>query len=799
MKYESLINKMSLEEKARITVGKAFWDTHEVKRLGIPSIKVSDGPHGLRIQRENGDHLGRNNSEKAVCYPSASSIANSWDVECSYMLGKSLGEEAKAEGVHVVLGPAINIKRTPLCGRNFEYFSEDPFLTGKMAIGYIKGLQENGEGTCIKHFAANNQEDRRLVIDSEIDERALREIYLKAFEMAIKEAKPYSVMSAYNKLNGSYCTESKKLLVDILRKEWGFDGVVISDWGAENDRVKGIKAGNELEMPERDKSSKWDIINAVEEGRLDVKDLDECVDRLLDLIFKTVSDDVEIDEHDLDKHHDIAMKLEEESIVLLKNDDNILPLRNEGKIGIIGDMTRRPRYQGNGSSHINIYKLESSYHVFKEEGYNVSFSQGYNKVPTLEDDNVLLENAIEFAKSVDTVVIFAGLTDEYESEGIDRRDLDIPKNQERVIEEVARVNSNVIVVLAHGAPISMPWKESVKAIITGYLGGEAGERSMVNCIIGKVNPSGKLAETYPLCMEDTPSYNYQNENAFYSAYKESIYVGYRYFDTFNKDVLYPFGYGLSYTEFEYSNLDIVEEEDRFKILFDIQNVGNVKGKEIAEVYISKENSKIYRPNKELKAFGKYELEVGEKKKVELEISKDEFKYFDIEENKWKLEDGIYQIMVGKSIKEIVLDGKVYLFDIEENTKAYSYPEIYKNGDIQNISDEDFEKILKHKLPKKTIEASEITEENSIEQIRNTRAGKYIFDIDFSKAENAYNNYNVTLQIDKMANLQKSMRKLYLDHTRGITKDMVKHFIYRVKNDLEFKNCEFVKHFLGQEK
>lgn len=559
MKYKNIISKMTLEEKASLCVGKDYWNSENIERLNIPSIKMSDGPHGLRVQKENGDNLGVNKSEVAICFPSSATIANSWDKDVAYNLGKTLGEEAKSENVNIVLGPGVNIKRSPLGGRNFEYFSEDPYLTGIMATQYVKGLQSNNVGACVKHFAVNNQENRRRTINVVVDERTLREIYLKAFEMIVKEAKPWSVMSAYNKLNGEYCTENEVLL-NILKKEWNFEGIVITDWGAENDRVKGLVAGNELEMPGGRGNGKEEIIQAVKDGKVSEEYLDEIVDRILNIAFKC-----EKIEHSYnkEKHHEIAMELAQESIVLLKNENNILPI-NKRKIALIGDMAKNPRYQGAGSSTINPYKVENAYDCFIQNEIEVDYAKGYNRIET-DEDKELINQAVEVAKNKDVVILFLGLTENYESEGMDRTNLEIPKNQIKLIESIYSVNQNIIVVLSNGAPITMEWKDKAKAIITGYLGGESGAKAMVNCILGKVNPSGKLAETYPIKLEDTPCFNNFPGTEVSVEYKEAIYVGYRYYDKNNIKVLYPFGYGLSYTTFEYSNLNVKNNIVSFKI------------------------------------------------------------------------------------------------------------------------------------------------------------------------------------------------------------------------------------------
>lgn len=774
MKYKETISKMTLEQKAKMCVGKDYWHSLDIEELGVPSITMSDGPNGLRIQRENGDNLGVNQSEIAICFPTGATLANSWDKNLAYIYGKTLGEETKCENINMVLGPAINIKRNPLCGRNFEYFSEDPYLTAVMGNEYVKGVQENDVGVCVKHFAVNNQENRRRTIDVLIDERALREIYLKAFEYIVKNSKPWGVMTAYNKVNGKYCSENK-VLIDILKKEWGFDGITVTDWGANNERVEGLIAGNELEMPGGRGNGIEEIINAVNTGKVSEDYLNEIVDRILQIAMKCR--EREIVDYDKEKHHNIALKIAEESIVLLKNEDKILPLDRNKKIAIIGDMAKNPRYQGAGSSTINLYKLENAYDSLISENIDFEYTKGYERIES-ENDKKLLDEAVEIAKQNDIVMLFVGLTENYESEGMDRTSINMPQNQNRLIEEVCKVNKNVIIVLSHGSNIAMPWKDKVKAIITGYLGGEAGGKAIVNAILGKVNPSGKLAESYPIKLEDVSSYNNFPGNEVNVAYKESIFVGYRYFDKKNIEVLYPFGYGLSYTEFEYSNLSINKENNKYYIKFKIKNIGNVKGKEIAQIYVRKLDSKIYREDKELKAFEKIDINTGEEKEVELVLDNSSFEYYDKNLKKWNIEDGEYEILVGKSSRDIVLKEKIDVIgqkDIIENTVSRKYFE----GDVKNITDEEFEQILGYKMPKKTINLEDITVENTIEQLKNTRVGKAIVDSELLKMERLMSEQNVNKATKVMMDLQKPLKKFY-EKKGKYTKEMVEEFVAMAK-------------------
>ncbi len=789
MKYKNLISKMTLKEKASLCVGADYWNTLEISRLGIPKITMSDGPHGLRVQKTGSDNLGINKSETSICFPACSTISNSWSRDLAYKLGNALGQEANYQEIDIVLGPAINIKRSPLCGRNFEYFSEDPYLTGILATEYVKGLQKNNVGACVKHFAVNNQENRRRTINAVIDERALREIYLKAFEMIVKDANPYSIMSAYNKVNGKYCTENNVLL-DILKREWNYEGIVITDWGAENDRVKGLLAGNELEMPGGRGNGIQEIVNAVNYGKVKEEYLDEIVDRILKVAFK-LNKREKIISYNYDKAHELAEEIAEESIVLLKN-DNVLPLSNK-KIALIGDMVKKPRYQGAGSSTINPYIIENAYDCFVSQGYKVDYAQGYNRIESANDKE-LLEEAIQISKNNDIVLIFAGLTENYESEGIDRTSLDIPDNQNKLINEICKINKDVIIVLSGGAPILMPWKDKVRGIITGYLGGEAGAKAMVNCLIGKANPSGKLTETYPLKIEDTPCFGNFPGTDLSVEYKESIYVGYRYYEKIKEEVLFPFGYGMSYTEFEYSDLNITEQEEKYIVEFCIKNIGKYKGKEIAELYISPVNPSIFKASKELKGFEKIELEVGEKKKVILELLKSEFSHYDVKEKKWKIEEGKYNIFIGKSVKNIVLKKELYVKsnDIVECGECLNH---YYTGKIHDVSDEEFEKILGYKIPTRYLEIKNISDENTIEQLKDTKVGKIIYENQLEKMNKLLKEQNVNKATKVMMDMQKPLKKFYEKKNSKITKQMVDELINIAKNDLNYENCSFLKEYL----
>lgn len=789
----NIINEMSIEEKASLCVGEDYWNSKKIERFDIPNIKMSDGPHGLRVQRESVDNLGINESEISICFPALSTIGNSWNKELAYLLGETLGEEAKEEKVNIVLGPAVNIKRSPLCGRNFEYISEDPFLAGIIGSEYVKGLQSQNVGACVKHFAVNNQEDRRRTINAIIDERTLREIYLKPFEIILKNSNPWAIMSAYNKVNGEYCTENKHLLKEILRKEWNYNGIVISDWGAENDRVKGLKATHELEMPGGRGNGVNEIVEAVKNRKISEDELNKVVDRIIETAKKCKRKNKELKEYNKEKHHNIALKIAEDSIVLLKNKDNILPLKLNKNIAIIGDMAKSPRYQGSGSSTINPYKIENALDTFLENNIKFEYAKGYERID-LKNDKKLLEEAIKIAEKNEIVIVFAGLTENYESEGIDRKNIDIPINQNKLIQEICKVNNNVIVVLSNGSAIAMPWKDNVKAIITGYLGGEAGGRAIVNCLIGKVNPSGKLSESYPKDLSDTPCYNYYPGTELISEYKESIYVGYRYYDKVNKEVLFPFGFGLSYTQFQYSNLKVNKYDDKIEVKFKIKNIGKVTGKEIAQIYISQIEPKIYKPNKELKEFVKIELSPNEEKEIAVKLNRKSFEYYNTETKSWKIEEGTYQIQIGKSSRDIVLKQEIYI-NSRDKKISKRYPQKYYDGNIQNISDEDFERLLGYKLPEKHLNIENVTDENTLEQIKYTKVGKIIYKNQIEKMNNLFKKQNTNKATKVMMDMQKPLKKFYEKKNSKITKDMIEELLDIIKNDKDYKNCEFLKEYL----
>lgn len=791
MENVDLIKKMTLEEKASLCVGGSYWKSKGIERLGIPEIVMSDGPHGLRFSKLDPKKLGLNDSEVSTCFPTGATIANTWNKELVYKLGKALGLEARSKGINIILGPAINIKRSPLCGRNFEYFSEDPYLTGILGSMYVNGVQSENVGVCVKHFACNNQENRRMTVNVVVDERTLREIYLKAFQMIVKNSKPWSIMSAYVRLNGVYCTENKYLLDDILRKEWGFNGIVISDWGAENDRVSGIKAGQELEMPAGSGDGVNEIINAVKSGEIKESELDKIVDRILTIALRGKNN--KIKQYNQEKHHKLAEEIAEDAIVLLKNENNILPISKNKKIALIGDMAEKPRYQGAGSSRINAYKIENIIENFKINGLNFEFAKGYERIEDGRKDKHLIKEAVEIAKNSDYAIIFAGLTENYESEGLDRVSLNIPENQNKLINEVCRVNKNVIIVLQNGSPIQMPWINKVKAVVTGYLGGEASGLSMYNCLVGNINPSGKLAESYPMKLEDTPCYKNFPGSEVSCEYKESIYVGYRYYDKIKKEVLFPFGFGLSYTEFKYSKLKIEQIKNTLKVSFKIKNIGKVKGKEIAQVYVSQKEPIIFKPEKELKGFEKIELEPGEEQEVVIKLDRSSFEYYNVKEKKWSVENGKYYILVGKSSRNIVLKEEIKIKSGDINIDK-KYGNSYETGNIKNVTDKEFEELLGYKIPDRKFKLEEASEYNTIEQLKHTKVGKLIWNEGIKKMHALMREQKINQALEIMVFLQKPLKRVYLDKRNKITKEMVEEFLVFAKNGESPEKCLLVDEF-----
>ena len=697
LKYESIISKMTLEEKALMMSGKNTWQTVDFENYGIPSMTMSDGPHGLRRQAGAGDHLGLNASLPATCFPTAASVANSWDENLGEEIGAALAEEAVTMGVNVVLGPGLNIKRSPLCGRNFEYFSEDPYHAGKMAAAYVRGIQSKGIAACPKHFAANSQELRRMANDSVVDERTFREIYTTGFEIAVKEGMAKTIMSAYNEINGVYANENSHLLQEILVDEWGFDGCVISDWGGSNDHALGVQNGSHLEMPGTGRSGMRDIVRAVQDKTLKEEILNQRLDELLSVIFAThnATEKARGTTFDVEAHHELARKAAEESIVLLKNQDHILPLKPGTKVTVIGDFAKTPRYQGAGSSLVNpTKKPEAVLEVLESSGLTVvAYEQGY--VRNHPAKMKLLRKAKEAAKDADVVLFFGGLDEISESEGLDRKHMMLPDAQGMLIDEISTVNENIVVVLSAGSAIEMPFQQYVKGIVHGYLGGQAGASAMVNVLTGKVNPSGRLNETYPIHYEDTPCYHYYPGKERSSEYREALYVGYRYYTTIDKQVRYPFGYGLSYTTFRYCNLKLSEQGATFRI----ENTGNVTGAEVAQLYVGKKSDTLFRPVRELKGFKRVVLEPGEEKEVTIPFDDKTFRFYDTRTDTWEIESGEYQIMIGSDAETMQLQASMQVAGTvaEGPYRKDEMPE-YFSGKVKAVGDEAFEKLYGRPVP-----------------------------------------------------------------------------------------------------
>ncbi|BDD39687.1 glycoside hydrolase family 3 C-terminal domain-containing protein [Streptococcus ruminantium] len=691
MKYADLIQTLSLEEKAALMSGKSVWETQDYPEKGIPSIFLSDGPHGIRKQEGEGDHLGLNTSIPATCFPTAATLANSWDVDLVEQVGQGLGAEANSLGVNVILGPGLNIKRSPLCGRNFEYYSEDPYQTGKLAAAMIRGIQSQGVAATPKHFAVNSQELRRMASDSVVDERTLREIYLTGFEIAVREGKPQALMSAYNKINGIYANEDKRLLIDILRDEWGFTGFVVSDWGGSNDHVLGVENGSHLEMPGTKKVGQKEIIDAVKSGRLSEKVLDERVDELLSLVLDLAK--TERQSVDYARQHELARKAASESIVLLKNQDDILPLSSDINIALIGDFAKNPRYQGAGSSLINTRQLEKTVDCVKDYPLTIiGYEQGYQRVD--KEDKDLLDNAVKLAQKAEVILYYMGLDEMSESEGLDRRHLSLPKNQLDLLEVLVQTGKKIVVVLSAGSVVDMSWDRNVHGILHGYLSGEAGATAMLDALTGRVNPSGKLSETYPIGLTDIPSSaNYPAEGEF-ALYKEALYVGYRYFTSVDKPVKYPFGYGMSYTSFAYDQLEVSEAGAAITVT----NIGSVAGAEVVQLYVGKEDSQIYRPTKELKGFNKVYLKAGESKRIFIPFDTYTFRYFNRQTGQFEVEGGSYLLYIGASSSDIRIVGEIIQEGTSENFPISEQLPSYLAVQVEAVSNREFSQLLGRPVP-----------------------------------------------------------------------------------------------------
>ena len=691
MTVQEYINKLSLEEKAALLQGSSSWTTRAIPRLLLSSMFLADGPHGLRKQAGSADHLGLNPSLPATCFPTAAAMAGSWNPELGEALGKALGTEAAANDVHVVLGPGLNIKRSPLCGRNFEYFSEDPYLSGKMAAGYIRGIQSRGVVACPKHFAANSQELHRMSCDSVVDERTLREIYLTGFEIAVKEGNAKAIMSSYNPVNGTYANENPHLLTEILRKEWGFNGFVVSDWGACSDPVASIAAGAALNMPNPGFDCARTVCDAVRKGELPESALDDRLRELLTLVLtteKTVSASPKA--FDQSAHHALAKKCAAESAVLLEN-DGILPLQEGTSVALIGDFATTARYQGAGSSQVNPTQVDNLYHALKDTSLSVTYAQGFRRDG--KKARKLLEQAVTAAKSAQVVLLCVGLDEMAETEGRDRVDLELPWAQQKLIRAVSNANPNVVLVLCAGAPFRMPPKGSYRAALHGYLSGQAGAGAMADVLTGKQNPCGHLAESWPRRLEDVPCYRYYPGQQRTAEYREGLYVGYRYYETVDVPVKYPFGHGLSYTTFQYSDL----EADSRTVRFTLTNTGTFDGAEVAQVYIGSTTAKVFRPKKELKGFQKVFLKAGESRRITIELDDKTFRYYNVKTQRWETETAHYTVSVGSSVQDIRLSTTLRLIGTDAPSPYHPMPS-YDSGTVTDVPDYEFTALLGHPIP-----------------------------------------------------------------------------------------------------
>ena len=692
---ELLLKKLTLEEKCALLSGAETFKTRGMPEHGIPQIWLSDGPHGLRKQAGESDHLGLNPSVPATCFPTASAVANSWDAALGEEIGAALGEEAAAQEVSVVLGPGLNMKRNPLCGRSFEYFSEDPYLAGKLAAGYIRGIQSKGVAACPKHFAVNSQETRRMASDSIVDERTLREIYLTGFEIAVKEGHPRSIMSSYNLVNGTYANENKHLLMEILRGEWGFDGAVITDWGGSNDHALGVKNGSTLEMPAPGGDSVRELLAAVESGKISESDIDARLSELLPLVFDTKAAlDAAPREFDAAAHHALACRAAEESLVLLKNEGSLLPLAAGSKVAVIGDFAKNPRYQGAGSSMVNSTQVDVLLDKLIDSELNViGYQQGFDRHG--KPDAALQKSACELATQADTVILCMGLDEIAESEGLDRSNLRLAKNQLDLLQAVAAVNPKIVVVLYSGSVVETPWLDNCQALLYAALGGQAGAGAVADALTGKVNPCGKLAETWPLAYADIPSAADFATRRKTVEYREGLYIGYRYFTTAEKAVRFPFGYGMSYTTFAYSDMAADEQG----VSLTVTNTGSVAGTEIVQLYVAKKNSELFRPAKELKGFARVTLAPGEKQRITIMLDDKAFRFWNVKANRWEIEGGEYELLVGASVEDIRLCEKI---SVHGTATVHPYEDrnldCYYKGNVLHVSDADFEKLLGHPIP-----------------------------------------------------------------------------------------------------
>ena len=699
MKHADIITRLTLEQKCALLSGETVFTTRGYKNAGIPSITLSDGPNGVRKQAGAADHLGLNPSVPATCFPTAATVACSWDPALGEEIGRAMGGEAAAQEVSVLLGPGLNTKRSPLCGRNFEYFSEDPYLSGKLAAAYVRGIQSNGIAACPKHFAANSQELRRMASDSVVDERTLRELYLTGFEIVVKEAHPKTIMSSYNLVNGTYANENAHLLQDILRKDWGFDGAVVTDWGGSNDHALGVKNGSTLEMPAPGGDAVRELLKAVETGKISESDVDARLDELLTLVLDTHA---AVENHsrsfDADAHHALARRAAAESVVLLKNDGDLLPLAAGASVAVIGDFAETPRYQGAGSSAVNSIKVDTFLDCLKDSGlHSVGFAAGFDRQG--KPDDAKKAEAVALAKKADTVLLCLGLDEIKESEGLDRADMKLADNQIELLQAVQQANPNTVVIVSAGASLETPWLAHCRALVYGALGGQAGAGAMVDVLTGKINPSGKLAETWANAYADTPAKDNFAGAGRTVQYREGLYVGYRYYQTAGVPVAFPFGYGLSYTSFGYSDL----KADARSVTLTVTNTGSRAGAEIVQVYAAKPDTQIFRPAQELKAFAKVRLEAGESKTVTLPLDDKAFRYWNTKTDSWEIEGGTYELRVGASSADIRLTAAIEVNGTSApNPYAGKALPHYTSGKVQRVPDDEWETLLGHPIPADTV-------------------------------------------------------------------------------------------------
>ena len=746
---EELLKQMTLEEKASMCSGLDFWHTQPIERLNIPSVMMTDGPHGMRKEDSTDESIGMKRSIPATCFPPAVTCAGTWDPDLIRQMGEHMADEARDQQVVTILGPGTNIKRSPKGGRNFEYYSEDPYLAGRLAASYIKGVQSKGIGCSLKHYAVNSQEYLRMTISEVVDERTFREIYLPAFEYAIKESQPAQVMCSYNRINGVYSSENKYLLTDILRDEWGFEGIVVSDWGATNDRVEGVKAGLDLEMPSSFGMKDKDVVDAVKAGRLDEEALNKIVRRMLEYVLR-YKDEVTPDfRYDYEQSHRLARRIGGEGAVLLKNDGDILPLAKGKKVAILGALAKESRYQGAGSSLIVPKHLVHLPEVLEAAGQPYDYAEGY----TLKEegfDQKLIDEAVEVAKANDKVIVFAGLTSNYESEGLDRQTLTIPKGHTELIKAVAKVNRNVIVVLVGGAPVEMDWVGDVRGLVNMYLAGEAAGEVYYDVLWGDVNPSGKLAETYPVRAEDYLGDKYFRQGPRTVEHREGLFVGYRYYDTAKKSVRFPFGYGLSYTTFKYSDLKLSKEQanadEGIDVTFTVTNTGSRAGKEVAQLYVKDVESTPYRPEKELKGFQKIALEAGESKEITLHLDRRAFAYYNVDEKAWVVESGEFEILVGTNSRQLPLHATVTIQgdDVKHTDLRAIAPAYYDLKEVDAIPDEQFAAIVPVELSDNApLKKGEFTVNSTVSDIRVTGIGRIFAKVGLAAIKGNVKNADMT--------------------------------------------------------